>query len=174
MTSGSGLQFDAFSRADASFRHDHGGGRVLRAGRVQRRVHVLPTTKGIDHRIINGRVFIGGVPVTDPAEVAARGRVPAARLLLLQELGAAVRPVEGQDEGADRRGAGASQPRAARPRADGDHVQRRGRGRQPCADRHLPHAARRLFPDVAPPLRVPAARLRRLPDLLQLLQQGLP
>src|SRR5690606_27824641 len=41
-------------------------------GSFNTRVHVLPTTKGIDHRIINGRVFIGGVPVTDPAEIEAR------------------------------------------------------------------------------------------------------
>ena len=41
-------------------------------GAFNTHVHVLPTTKGIDHRIINGRVFIGGVPVTDPAEVQAR------------------------------------------------------------------------------------------------------
>jgi pyruvate, water dikinase len=36
------------------------------------RVHVLPTTLGIDYRIINGRVYIGGNPVTDPAEIARR------------------------------------------------------------------------------------------------------
>jgi len=41
-------------------------------GSFNTRVHVLPTTKGIDHRIINGRVFIGGVAVTDPAEIEAR------------------------------------------------------------------------------------------------------
>ncbi len=41
-------------------------------GSFNTRVHVLPTTKGIDHRIINGRVFIGGVPVTDPEEIEAR------------------------------------------------------------------------------------------------------
>ncbi|HZV57847.1 MAG TPA: PEP-utilizing enzyme [Sphingobium sp.] len=41
-------------------------------GAFNTRVHVLPTTKGIDHRVINGRVFIGGVPVTDPAEIEAR------------------------------------------------------------------------------------------------------
>ena len=41
-------------------------------GAFNTRVHVLPTTKGIDHRVINGRVFIGGVPVTDPDEVQAR------------------------------------------------------------------------------------------------------
>jgi pyruvate,water dikinase len=41
-------------------------------GSANTRVHVLPTTKGIDYRIINGRVYIGGVPVTDPAEITAR------------------------------------------------------------------------------------------------------
>jgi pyruvate, water dikinase len=41
-------------------------------GSFNTRVHCLPTTKGIDHRIINGRVFIGGVAVTDPAEIEAR------------------------------------------------------------------------------------------------------
>lgn len=41
-------------------------------GSFNTRVHVLPTTKGIDHRIVNGRVFIGGVPVLDPAEIEAR------------------------------------------------------------------------------------------------------
>ncbi|GAA0319803.1 PEP-utilizing enzyme [Sphingomonas oligophenolica] len=41
-------------------------------GAFNTRVHVLPTTKGIDHRIINGRVYIGGVAVTDPVEIAER------------------------------------------------------------------------------------------------------
>jgi len=41
-------------------------------GAFNTRVHILPTTKGIDHRIINGRVYIGGVAVTDPAEIAER------------------------------------------------------------------------------------------------------
>ena len=36
------------------------------------RVHCLPTTLGIDYRIINGRVYIGGNAVTDPAEIARR------------------------------------------------------------------------------------------------------
>ena len=41
-------------------------------GSFNTRVHCLPTTKGIDHRVINGRVFIGGVAVTDPDEIAER------------------------------------------------------------------------------------------------------
>ena len=41
-------------------------------GAVNTRVHCLPTTLGIDHRIINGRVYIGGNAVTDPTEIARR------------------------------------------------------------------------------------------------------
>jgi pyruvate,water dikinase len=41
-------------------------------GAANTRVHCLPTTLGIDHRVINGRVYIGGNAVTDPAEVERR------------------------------------------------------------------------------------------------------
>jgi pyruvate, water dikinase len=41
-------------------------------GASNTRIHCLPTTLGIDHRIINGRVYIGGNAVTDPAEIARR------------------------------------------------------------------------------------------------------
>jgi pyruvate,water dikinase len=41
-------------------------------GSSNTRVHCLPTTLGIDQRIINGRVYIGGNAVTDPAEIARR------------------------------------------------------------------------------------------------------
>jgi pyruvate,water dikinase len=41
-------------------------------GSANTRVHCLPTTLGIDHRIINGRVYIGGNAVTDPQEIARR------------------------------------------------------------------------------------------------------
>ena len=44
----------------------------LALGANNTRVSVLPTTKGIDYRIVNGRVYIGGVGVTDPAEIAER------------------------------------------------------------------------------------------------------
>ncbi|MBO0787276.1 MAG: PEP-utilizing protein mobile subunit, partial [Actinobacteria bacterium] len=36
------------------------------------RVFVFPTTLGIEHRIVNGRVYITAIPVTDPAEVERR------------------------------------------------------------------------------------------------------
>src|SRR3954466_14665847 len=41
-------------------------------GAANTRVHNPETTLGIDHRIINGRVYIGGNAVTDPAEIARR------------------------------------------------------------------------------------------------------
>jgi len=41
-------------------------------GSSSTRVHCIPTTLGIDYRIINGRVYIGGNAVTDPAEIARR------------------------------------------------------------------------------------------------------
>ncbi|MGH8217992.1 MAG: PEP-utilizing enzyme [Steroidobacteraceae bacterium] len=41
-------------------------------GSANTRVHCLPTTLGIDHRILNGRVYIGGNAVTDPTEIARR------------------------------------------------------------------------------------------------------
>jgi pyruvate, water dikinase len=43
-------------------------------GSANTRVHCLPTTLGIDYRIINGRVYIGGNAVTDPGEIARRQR----------------------------------------------------------------------------------------------------
>lgn len=41
-------------------------------GASNTRVHCLPTVKGIDERIVNGRVYISGVGVTDPAEIQER------------------------------------------------------------------------------------------------------
>src|SRR5262245_12046043 len=41
-------------------------------GAATTRVHSIPTTLGIDYRIINGRVYIGGNAVTNPAEIARR------------------------------------------------------------------------------------------------------
>jgi pyruvate, water dikinase len=41
-------------------------------GSANTRIHCLPTTLGIDYRVINGRVFIGGNAVTDPKEIERR------------------------------------------------------------------------------------------------------
>src|ERR1700750_2358160 len=37
------------------------------------RLFVFPTTLGIEHRIVNGRVYITANPVTDAAEIERRG-----------------------------------------------------------------------------------------------------
>src|SRR5437868_8680592 len=37
------------------------------------RLFVFPTTLGIEHRIVNGRVYITANPVLDPAEIERRG-----------------------------------------------------------------------------------------------------
>ncbi|MGH3626545.1 MAG: PEP-utilizing enzyme, partial [Sciscionella sp.] len=39
------------------------------------RVFVFPTTLGIEHRIVNGRVYITANPVTDPDEIGRRAAV---------------------------------------------------------------------------------------------------
>ena len=41
-------------------------------GAFNTRVFVVPGVKGIDHRVVNGRVFISGLPVTDPEEIQER------------------------------------------------------------------------------------------------------
>jgi pyruvate,water dikinase len=41
-------------------------------GAANTRVYCLPTTLGIDYRIVNGRIYIGGNAVTDRAEIARR------------------------------------------------------------------------------------------------------
>lgn len=41
-------------------------------GSSNTRVHCLPTTLGIDYRVMNGRVYIGGNAVTDPKEIERR------------------------------------------------------------------------------------------------------
>src|SRR5271170_6124669 len=39
------------------------------------RVFVFPTTLGIEHRIVNGRIYITAIPVTDPAEIGRRAAI---------------------------------------------------------------------------------------------------
>ncbi len=39
------------------------------------RIFVFPTTLGIEHRIVNGRIYITAIPVTDPAEITRRAAI---------------------------------------------------------------------------------------------------
>jgi pyruvate,water dikinase len=44
-------------------------------GAINTRVFVIPTVKGIDHRIVNGRIYISAMPVLDPAEIERRAKL---------------------------------------------------------------------------------------------------
>ncbi|MDR5709449.1 MAG: PEP-utilizing enzyme [Armatimonadota bacterium] len=44
-------------------------------GQINTRVFLLPTALGIEHRVLNGYVYISGIPVTDPKEVEHRARI---------------------------------------------------------------------------------------------------
>ena len=94
-------------------------------GAANTRVHCLPTTLGIDHRIINGRVYIGGNAVTDPAEIARRTEEFQKRAFYYYEqLGAPLRAVAREDAGADPRRAGAAEAGAAGVRAARERARR--------------------------------------------------
>ena len=140
-------------------------------GAWQNRVFAVPPAMGIDYRIVNGYVYISGNPVTDPAKMAERAEFfSEARRALLRQLGRAVRQVAQQDGGADRRARRAAGSRPARIRARRDRVRRRPQHRVLRGAGLIRAGAAPRRPDVAEPLRVPAARLRRLRDVRRLLQ----
>ena len=143
-------------------------------GAANTRVHCLPTTLGIDYRILNGRVYIGGNAVTDPAEIARRTEEFKQRAFYYYEnwerlyaqwrdkMLALIREAQQLPKVC------AAGIRAARTCARGPRHRF-----QPLSARDVPEDARGILPDVAPPLRIPAARLRRVHDVLRLLQEGL-
>ena len=89
----------------------------LSIGRYQGRVFSIPTVLGIEHRVVNGYVYITSNEVTDPALIEERlADVPAAHRLLLRELGLARRPLAGGGRRAHR-GARRARGAAACPRS---------------------------------------------------------
>jgi pyruvate, water dikinase len=52
---------------------------VLGVGQASTRLFCIPAALGIDHRIVNGYVYISANSVTDPEEIARRARLFAAR-----------------------------------------------------------------------------------------------
>ena len=44
-------------------------------GAMTTRVFAIPTALGIDHRIVNGRIYISAMPVTDPKDIERRAAV---------------------------------------------------------------------------------------------------
>ncbi len=156
-------------------RHDHGRSGLLRAG-CREHAHPLPADDA-RHRPPHHqrpRLHRRQRRHGSGRDRATHRRVPAARVLLLRELGKALRPVEGQDDDLDPRVAGAAHAfaagiRTARARARGPRHRL-----EPRSAGDVPQDAGRLLPHVAPPLRVPAARLRGVSDVLRVLQEGVP
>ena len=118
---------------------------------------------GIDYRCVNGYIYISGNPVTDPAKIAERAEFFQARAGYYYanwtELYGKWRA---KMEALIARARRARGPRPARVRARRGRVRRGPQHRLLRGARRLrPRAAARR-PDVAAPLRVPAARLRRV------------
>ena len=140
-------------------------------GAWQNRVFAVPPAMGIDYRCVNGYIYISGNPVTDPEKIAERAEFFQRRAgyyfenwdelyakwrTKMEALIAEITELEVPDlpEYEPRRGR-SSGPSATRPSTR-------------CSTPTSARCARR--PDVAAPLRVPAARLRRLRDVRRLLQ----
>jgi pyruvate,water dikinase len=100
-----------------------GGSCYQSIGLYQGRVFSIPTVLGIEHRVVNGYVYITSNEVTGPGRdrEAARG-LPAADRLLLRQLGFAREPLAGRGRQADRgaRDARGAEAARARGRAGGD------------------------------------------------------
>ena len=130
----------------------------------QNRVFAVPPAMGIDYRCVNGYVYISGNPVTDPAKIAERAEIFQERagyyFANWDELYAKWK-LKMEALIADIESIAVPELLEYEPDEvifDDDRQTDLLRG----ARRLRPRAALRR-PDVAAPLRVPAARLRRLP-----------
>ena len=147
----------------------------LSIGLYQGRVFQIPTVLGIEHRVVNGYVYITSNEVSDPAEIEKRLEVFLPRIgfyyenwdTLVDRWQAAV---DERDRGAH--GARGAAPAGARGRA-GAAARPQARLELPADDRVRPlHRALQRAEPAA--LRAAAARLRRVPDVLPVLPAGVP
>ena len=166
------LELDALPAADAGVRRGLDRRPVLRARRVAEPRVRRPARDG-DRLSRRQLLHLHlGQPGHRPGEDRRARRVlPEARRPLLRELGRAVREVADEDGDAAGRAAGGRGPGAARVRAGRDGLRRRRLDVLQGARRLLAGAAD-VGEDVAAPLRVPAARVRRVSDVQRLLQAG--
>ena len=144
-------------------------------GASNTRVHSLPTTLGIDYRIINGRVYIGGNGVTDPDQIAKRVGEFQQRAFYYYEHW---ERLYDQWKGKMRKLIADAEALPKRELPDFEPLENVHAGKGVASNHVLletwQEEPRGLLPDVAPTLRVPAARIWRLHGLLRLLQKGLP
>ena len=139
------------------------------------RVFVFPTTLGIEHRIVNGRVYITANPVTDPEEIGRRAAIFGERAgyyyenwdTLYQGWKTRIKGLIDEIASVTRARTAGVRRRRGRHRVD-------RRGAEPLRAGELPPVPRPVLEDVAPPHRVPDARLRRLRGVLPVLQAGVP
>ena len=139
------------------------------------RVFVFPTTLGIEHRIVNGRVYITANPVTDPGEIGRRAAVFGERAgYYYENWDTLYQGWKTRIKGLIDEITSITVPEL--PEFDDAAVVTESRG---VAQNHYVrenfHRCIDLFSgDVAPPHRVPDARLRRLRGVLPVLQAGVP
>ena len=139
------------------------------------RVFVFPTTLGIEHRIVNGRVYITANPVTDPDEIARRAAVFGERAgYYYENWDTLYQGWKMRIKGLIDEITSITVPELPEfdDLARGHRVARRGA--EPLRAGELPPVHRPVLGDVAPPHRVPDARLRRLRGVLPVLQAGVP
>ena len=139
------------------------------------RLFVFPTTLGIEHRIVNGRIYITANPVLDPAEIERRAAEFGPRAGYYFEnwdslyegwkdrLRALIAEIES-----------ISVPGPARVGGRRRRVRRGRRRAEPLPAGELPPGAGAVLEDVAPPHRDADARLRRLRGFLPVLPAGVP
>ena len=139
------------------------------------RHYVIPPALGVDIRFLNGYMYLSPVGVADPEEIGARvpefaeragyyfanwdrlyaAWMPKVRALIDELEAISFSPLPHREDMAV-------------------ITEGRGTGSAPGPAVHLPPAGRPDPQAVAPPLRVPQPRLRRLPGLLRLLQAAVP
>ena len=169
------LQLHALPRADAGVRHGHRRDPVQR-DRGQHRPGVrLPDharhraphrqRAGLHHR--QPRYRSGG-------DRPPGGGLRRAGRLLLRELGHALPGLEDAHQGPDRRDRVGPRARTAGVRRHRGRHRLHWRGAEPLRAGELPPVPGPVLQDVAPPHRVPDARLRRLRGVLPVLQAGVP
>ena len=138
----------------------------------QNRVFAVPPAMGVDYRMRERLHLHLGQPGHRPGEDRRARRVlPEARRLLLPNWDELYGEVAGEDGGADRASCGELEVPDL-PEYEPDEVafgDDRNTQLYDAARRVRPHPAAGRA-DVAAPLRVPAARLRRVPDVLGVLQ----
>ncbi len=143
-------------------------------GAFNTRIFAMPPAYGVDQRVVNGYLYISPIPAP-PEDIEARAAAFGERAgHYYEQLGRDLRGVEGQDGRPPRADEGdavraAPRPRGHEPRPVASrHVERLpdDRGLQP----HGPHHVR----DLPVPLRAAEHRLRGVPDVLRVLQAGVP